>query len=138
MQFHFNLIKKFAELFFFFTMFIPTTKQQLDSKLHNHIASLLHVLVFVGHLQGGIITEQNMDNIKFTDAKQAKTVYNYRCTKEKNYLAAWNTDITFSLLCYSLKNDDLRQLNDSFQCQQYLTVNNTCLTPPAITHVAII
>jgi len=82
MQFRFNLIKKLAELFSF-TMFIPTTTQQLDSKLHNHIASLLHVLAFVGHLQGDIVTEQNMDNIKFTDAKQAKTVYNYRCTKEK-------------------------------------------------------
>jgi hypothetical protein len=64
-------------------MFFPTTTQQLDSKLHNHIANLLHVLAFVGHLQGGIVTERNMDNTKFTDAKQAKTVYNYRCTKEK-------------------------------------------------------
>jgi hypothetical protein len=59
-------------------MFIPTTTQQLDSKLYNHTASLLYVLAYVGHLQGGIVTEQNMDNIKFTDVKQAKTVYNYR------------------------------------------------------------
>jgi hypothetical protein len=45
MQFHFNLIKKICRTFFF-TMFIPTTTQELDSKLHNHIASLLHVLAF--------------------------------------------------------------------------------------------
>jgi len=64
-------------------MFIPTTTQQLDTELHIHIASLLHVLAFVGHPQGGTVTEQNMDNMKFTDAKQAKTVYIYRCTKEK-------------------------------------------------------
>ena len=94
MQFHFKLIKKFAELFFLQCLF-----QQLDSKLHNHIASLLHVSAFVGHLQGGIVTEQNMDNIKFTDAKQAKTVYNYICTKEKIILLH-GTWIIIHFHCY--------------------------------------
>ena len=95
-------------LFFFLTIFIPTTTQQLDSKLHNYTASLLHVLAFVGYLQGDIVTEQNMDNIKFR-CQTGKNCLQVEMHKGKNYLAALNMDnITFSLQCYSLKNDDLR------------------------------
>jgi hypothetical protein len=34
-------------------MFIPTSAQQLDTKLDTHIGYLLHVPAFFGHLQGG-------------------------------------------------------------------------------------
>jgi len=35
-------------------IFIPKTAQQFNTKVYNHIASLLHVSAFFGHLQEGI------------------------------------------------------------------------------------
>ena len=33
---------------------VPAAAQQLDIKVYNHVATLLHVLAFFGHLQDGI------------------------------------------------------------------------------------
>jgi len=35
-------------------LFILTTAQQLDTNVYSYVASLLLVLAFFGHLQGGI------------------------------------------------------------------------------------
>lgn len=35
----------------FFTTFIPTTTQQLDTEVYNHIANQLYVAALFGHLR---------------------------------------------------------------------------------------
>jgi hypothetical protein len=87
MEFHCNLITKFAELFF--NSVYSNNCTTVRYKVYHHIPNVLHVSVFFGHLQGSILTAWNMDSIEFTDAQQARTVYNYKCMK-KNYLAASN------------------------------------------------
>ena len=76
-QFHFNLIKKFAELFFY------DVYSNNHTKVRFKITQSYSILAFVGHIQGGIVTEQNMNNIKFTDAKQAKLFTTTDAQKKK-------------------------------------------------------
>jgi len=40
--------------YYSFRVFIPTTVQQLDTKVYNHVTSLLHVSAFFSQLKGGI------------------------------------------------------------------------------------
>jgi hypothetical protein len=42
-----------------FTKFIATTAQQLDTKVYNHVTSLLRVSGFFGHLQGIILQRKH-------------------------------------------------------------------------------
>jgi hypothetical protein len=42
-------------------VFIPTAAQQLDTKVYNHVANLLHVSVFFGRLQEGVLEVMNVE-----------------------------------------------------------------------------
>jgi len=41
-------------------MFVPVTAQQIGTKEYNHVAGLLHVSAFFGHLREGIQKQQKI------------------------------------------------------------------------------